>query len=1100
MFKQIPLLGELCVMGKTHSEGTEHNIYWNLGDKVGNPFEDSIYNVLVAEFKPFLYKDMKIKQTPRKCDEGRDIIIEFSCQTINLFGISFSKVEKGIATIYIECKSTNSCKSLRREKFFTSIDKGSKKDIDFYVLLTNSKIIPIDYYDAEELLAGRGKNGIKFILIDQYLIAQYLKNKNHDLGIIPSYEGEDTFYLQYQVYTDELDDNKYDIYFNFRNYDTNARNYTIDLLTDANWDTEEKSFSFSIDSNCACSKKISLICECENEYKDLIFKINSSQTETFINIKGINLTANYTPPFTGKYHQKILSSIYDNILKLNENRLFCLWGEAGIGKSRIIYELRKKLTEGYHDIYVESLVRNKSSTLAKIWNFLIKKKYISDDMENQCPQKLNDIIINCNSQCRVAIIIIDDFHNSSPEFIDQIKNLYHHNKPVIFILCGRTDYTAGNTAYYSFVQWTFDNLKEQQWVFEVKPLKSNETKNWIRTMVKDLPQEALNTICQLSNNNPLYVIQFIEYLLDEKIASVVNKNTVRIMDFGKLQAHDYLPIDIEDIYQKRINYLLSVSKENKTNYLRYLFVLILFNGQLTIKQTELNFDQDETIVSFLLKRGFISRQKNKYIFYHESLKIYVQRLLMENEHYKINLSNYMFSLSQKTLSGLSQYTKGRLYLWHNDLDKAIELFAPIIDLLRNINNISNLNIDFSLYEYFDDILQIFKNNDKYHELAKQTIKGKIYTTLHHYIPINAAIECDKCISYINSSPILKEDKEFLFTLSTQKAHALLNSGMNLEGELVLKELQAKWLVSPNAMDYKAVFDMLDRLCAVYIKFNCYDIACDYNELELRMSNGDNALSVLAYRTRSKMFYLNNAKKSEESLDKVDEILKSDISPRIQLNNNIYRAIVDLTYNIKNSYDEIIERIEDLTEIAAEQNLNRSNIQSNMVLAAAYLKRGTFEDLKIAKLKTKKAIDYSVRFGIPSYLWQLYNLLAIIDTKLKNNSNAIQKNFETAFDILNRQNLLYIGRQNLCYSNSLVISNFGFFLRRNAFQKNFNSKLSLVTYCESNVQVGTITNKRLTENELTKCYEKAQQKELLFFSSNSEKLLRDDETGYFIALT
>lgn len=1087
-------------MGKTHSEGTEHNVYWDLGDKVGNPFEDSIYNVLVAEFKPLLYKNMKIKQTPRKCDGGKDIIIEFSCQTINLFGISFSKVEKETATIYIECKSTNSCKPLRREKFMTSIDKGSKNDIDFYVLLTNSKIIPIDYYDAEELLVGRGNNGIKFVLIDQYLVAQYLKDKDHDLGIIPSYEGEDTFYLQYQVYTDELDGNKYDIYFNFRNYDKYARNYTIDLLTDANWDTEEKSFSFSIDSNCACSRKISLICEYENEYKDLIFKINSEQTETFINIKGLNLKADYTSPFTGKFHKKVLFSIYDNILKLNGNRLFCLWGEAGIGKTRIIYELRKKLIEGYHDIYVESLNRNNSSTITKIWNFLVEKKYISDDMANQCPTKLNDIILNCNNQSRVAIIIIDDFHNSSPELIDQIKNLYCHNKPVILILCGRTDYTAGNTAYYSFVQWTFDNLKDQQWVFEVTPLKANETKNWIRTMIKDLPQEALNTICQLSNNNPLYIIQFIEYLLDEKIASVVNKTTVRIMDFGKFQAHDYLPTDIKDIYRKRINYLLNVSKKDKTKYLRYLFVLILFNGQLSIRKTELYFDQDETIISFLLKRGFVLTQRNKYTFYHESLKLYVQKLLTENEQYKEEVSNYMFSLPKNALSGLPQYTKGRLYLWYNNLDKAIEIFTPIINSLKSVNNISNLDIDFSLYEYFDDILQIFKNDNEYRELIKQTIKGKIYTTLHHYIPINAVIECDKYISYINSSPVLKDDNQKLpFTLLTQKAHALLNSGMNLEGELVLKELQAKWLVSSNEMEPEAVFDMLDRLCSVYIKFNCYDIACNYSELELRVSDGNNNLSAIAYRTRSKLFYLNNLEKSIESLNKVDEILKTDASPRIQLNNDIYRAIVDLTYNIS-SYDEIIKRIEGLTETADELNLHRSNIQSNMVLAAAYLKRGTFEDLKIAKQKTQKAIDYSVRFGIPSYLWQLYNLLAIIDTKLKNNSNAIQKSFETAFDILNRQNLLYIGRQSLCYSNSLVISNFAFFLRRNAFQKNFNSKLSLVTYCESNAQVGTITNKHLTENELTKCYEKAQQKELLFSSTNSEKLFRDEETGYFIALT
>ena len=1090
-------------MGKTHSEGTEHNVYWNLGNKAGNPFEDSIYNVLIAEFKSFLYKNMKIKQTPRKGDGGKDIIIEFSCQTINLFGVSFSKAEKETATIYIECKSTNSCKPLRREKFMTSIDKGSKNDIDFYVLLTNSKIIPIDYYDVEKLLVSRGNNRIKFVLIDQYLIAQYLKDKDHDLGIIPAYEGEveDAFYLQYQVYNDELDDNKYDIYFNFRNYDKYTRNYTINLLTDENWDTSEKSFSFSIDPNCACSKKISLVCEYENEYKDLIFKVNSEQTETFINIQGINLKASYVPPFTGKSHQKILSSIYDNIIDPNANRLFCLWGESGIGKTRTIYELKKKLIGGYHDIYEESLNNNNSLTLIKIWDFLVGKKYISGDMKNQCSTKLDSIILNCNHQSRMAIIIIDDFHNSSPELIEQIKELHCHDKPVVLILCGRTDYTAGNTAYYSFVQWTFDTLKEQQYVFEVKSLKTNETKNWIRTMIEDLPKEALDTICQLGNNNPLYVMQFIEYLLDEKIASVVNKTTFRITDFGKFQSHDYLPIDIQDIYQKRINYLLNVSRKNKTNYLRYLFILILFNGQLSIRKTELYFDPDETIISFLIESGFVSTQRNKYTFYHESLKLYVKKMLMENEQYKKELSNYMLSLPQNALADLSQYTKGRLYLWHDNLDQAIEIFTPIINLLKSVNNISNLDIDFSLYEYFDDILQIFKNSSDYRKLVKQTIKGKVYATLHHYIPINAVIECDKHIAYINSSPIFKEDNQNLsFTLLTQKAHALLNSGMNLEGELVLKELQAKWLVSSNEFEPEAVFDMLDRLCAVYIKFNCYDMAYNYSELELRASNGNDDLSAIAYRTRSKLFYLNDFAKSLESLNKVDKILKTNASPRIQLNNDIYRTIVDLTYNVQDSYDAIIERLEALTEIAAKQNLNRSNIQSNMVLASAYLKRGTFEDLKIAKQKTQKAIDYSVRFGIPSYLWQLYNLLAIIDTKLKNTSNAIQKSFETAFDILNRQNLLYIGRQNLCYSNSLVISNFGFFLRRNAFQKNFNAKLSLVTYCESDSQIGTITNKHLTESELTKCYEKAQQKELLFSSTKSEKLLRDEETGYFIALT
>ncbi len=403
----------------------------------------------------------------------------------------------------------------------------------------------------------------------------------------------------------------------------------------------------------------------------------------------------------------------------------------------------------------------------------------------------------------------------------------------------------------------------------------------------------------------------------------------------------------------------------------------------------------------------------------------------------------MLKIPERALENIPQYSMGRLYLWNGNIKKAFEIFSPLIDSIRNIKNISNVEIDASTYEYFDDILQIFIEKEEYIELAKKrTINGKIYITLHHFIPINAANECDKSISYINSSAFLREDKKFIHALLTQKAHSLLNSGMNIEGELVLKELLSKWLVSPEEFDLKSVFDMLDRLCAIYIKFNCYDMAYNYSHLEFETAKKckDDSLIAIAHRTRSKLFYLNDLEECQYSLDKVDELLKMTPSSRIQLNNNIYRAIVDLTYNTKANFDEIINRIENLATTASKQNLNRADIQSNMVLSAAYLKRGTFSDLQIAKQKIKKAINYSIRYGIPSYMWQLYNLLAIVDTKLKTDNNKIKQSFEMSFDILNRQHLLYVGRNDLCYSNILAISNIGFFCA------NMYSKKHLMQEC------------------------------------------------------
>ncbi len=1093
-------------MGITQKIGAEHNVYWNLGNLIGNKFEDAIFSILLSEYREFLGKNVFIEQTERRSDYGKDIIIKFSSDFLSLFNVRFSRNDKKSALIYIECKSSNSTHALRREKFKTSIERASRDEIDYYVLLTNSKILAIDYYEEEQLLNSMH---IKFVLIDQYLLAKFLNDKNYTiLGETPLYRGKVGFYGEYQVYSNKSNLNQYDIYFNFRNYNQYARMFTIRLLTDVNWDTDDRSFSFVLDANLACSKKISLLYDLGTDYAPPTFKVEAHKFETFISIKGIGLEENYIPEFIGKRHRKIVSKIETNIKCPNANKIFCLWGDAGIGKTRIVHELSKRISQQQFDICECPLKKNNDKTIKDIQKFLFNKKYITEKTNTSKIADLYDVILDCKHIVKSAIIFIDDVHNGSPELIKQLKKIFQSSycAPVIFILCGRTDYTAGNTEYYSFVQWTFEHLKMNTCVWNVKPLRQTETKEMIRTMIDDIPEEALNTICSRSQNNPLYIIQFIEYLLDERIAYVVNRNTVGIIDPGNFQFHNYLPYKIADIYQKRIEYLINVGEKEKLDYLKFLFVLAIFNGQISTYTAEVYFDRSGLVTSFLCEKRFISKQNNNYIFHHESLMLYIQKILLNSDEYKEATANYFLTLPEEAMLTLPTYTQGRLYGWSNDLEKALDIFEPMIMSLKETNNFSNTNIDLQFYEYLDDVLSLIKDNSEYYEIARIIINSKIYITLHHFIPMNAIVQCNQCLEEILKSPSLKQDKKLINSILAQKAHSLLNTGKNLEGELILKELQVKWLICKADFDIKTTFDMLDRLCAIYIKFNCYALAYDYNKLELNIAkaNEDDSLSIIAYRTRSKLFYLNDPDECRISLDTVDKLLEQSPSNRIKVNNNIYRNIFNLSNAISDDYDEIIYEIETLAEISVKQELNRASIQSNMVLAAAYLKRGTKSDLRSAKQRAHTAINYSIRFGIPSYMWQLYNLLAIIDTRLGASTNKIKQHFETTFDILHKQGLLYIGRDKLCYSNILAISNIGIFLSRHSFQKTFNARMSLVAYHKDKMtnESTRIQNKsrRLSKSDLSILYEKANNQELLFCSRDTTKLLRDNETNYYIALT
>lgn len=1088
-------------MGNTQSAGEEHNLQWKIGDDLGNKFEDKIYYFLLSELKEYLNTSVGLRQTDRINDCGKDIVIESLRDSLSIFNISFPKRNREKSTIYIECKSTDS-KILRREKFIPSIEKGKKDHVDYYVLLTNAKINAVDYYEADELLRNEGT---EFILIDQYLLAKAIKYKYPDLfGDIPLYNGSEDFYVTYQVYPDSKENNKYDIYFNFRNYGQQTHLYEISLITNVNWNTVERSVSFTIDPNKAYAKKISVECGCENDYKTLLFKIVYGSSESFVSITGINIRESFTPNFIGKERNEIVTSMVTSIINPRTQKLYCLWGDAGIGKTRIIHEVSAKIKDSLFDYFECSVKNDNLKVVDEIRTFLLKNKYISEFDAKKCGNNLYNIISNTRKMLKTAVIFIDDFHNCGQALIEQVKKLYKHSNPVILIICGRTDYTEGDTEYYSFVHWSFTTLIQEKYVWDVKPLRDDETECLIKSMINGIPQEAVKTICKKSGNNPLYIVQFIEYLLDEKIAHIVNRNTIGIVDIAKFKARDSIPDAINEIYEKRICNLIQCANEKNIDYLEFLFVLAVFNGQLSISTAKKSFDTNNEKADFLQIRKFIVQKNNKYEFYHESILLYVQNMLKKNKKYRVGIAKYLLSFQSEALSNLPHFTKGRLYLWNGDNNKALKVFKPIVDDISQTDNISNIEIDTGIYEYLDDILELFRDNEQYRELIKKIIQIKIYIILHHFVPMNAVKECNSCLNYISKSQNLKDDVKLTYTILSQKAHSLLNSGMNLDGELILKELQAKWLLAKEFFDYQTEFDMMDRLCAVYIKFNCHEIAADYSSLELLTAKNSNnyALEAIAYRTRSKLFYLNNKIECYKSLDAVDKCLKKSPSFRIEVNNNIYRAIVDLTYDTSKNYDKIIDNIKALVSITLQHNLNRGIIQSHMVLSAAYLKRGNHEDIVLAKKIATTAIDYSIRLGIPSYLWQLYNILGIIDTRLKQNTNTIKQDFETAFDILDKQNLLYIGKGELCFSNILAISNIGIFLSKHSFQKYFNQKMSMITYSEISVTDMAIEHKNqgFTKDELIVLYEKATNKELLFSHSKPAKLLRDDKTKYFIALT
>ena len=1083
-------------MYTVESFGINHNSTWELEDKDGHAFEDKIYKAILMDLKEEISNEnVYVSQTPGSNDGGKDIIIE-SYKDIKLFGINYKCYEKNKIIIYFECKSTKN--ELRFEKIIGNAVKSKYDEIDYFTLATNSTINPNAYYLIENELKPYD---IEFVLIDQYLLAKHI-NKNH-IGLfelIPEYKSNgknDNYYIEYQISPYSNNEyNGYEIVFLFRNYGKSNYHCRFSLITNVNWEMEERMLEFIISPNLAISKKVHLKNDNADDFNSLVFKIESNIDNTTLQIQHIDLKETFEPPFIGEMRKNICDNVVENVKDPNGNILFCFWGEAGIGKTRIVKEIFKKLNNSLFDIYETHINKNNEKTANDILKFLEKKQYVS---KNNC--EINDfsnVISSSNNYVKTALIFIDDFHYATKEFIEQIKEIHKSNNTTVrFIICGRTDYSYGNCDYYSFVEWTKSNLTPNDTVWTISPLKDKEIRNLILIMIDKIPKSALDVLVQKSNNNPLFVVQYVEYLLGEKLAYIVNRNSIGIIDPSSFSTKSYIPDKISDIYKLRLNHLNKI--EDGQNLLTLLLVIGLYDGELN-RDILLRYYDDFTLIEKLIKLRFIVFKNNCYRFVHESLFIYISELTKNK--YSSKISKYILSIDD-TEKTFNKYRLGRLYLWSKKIKKAELQFDDIVNAIEKNENISNLNIDMNMYDYLYDVYNVYKNNSKYESLLEKTIKTRIYITLHHLMPYNAVLECDRCIKLIDENMIITNKEVLINAILAQKAHALLNSGKNHDGFLILNEIQSRFLMDNKSVDDKALFDVYDRLLAIYIKFNIFSIAKNYAKLEMTVANNqdNHALQIIAHRTHSKLYYFQDYEKCKHHINEVYNILMICPTTRIKLNNKVYEYIVEMTYDKINNYLVAKKDLENILLEARNSCLNRTEIQAEMVLAALIIKYGEKKDLKSALSHIEIAINNSITYGINSYLWQLYNLKAIIQTKFEVKPNNIFQTFETVFDILINQNLNYIGNRDLCYSNILALSNIFIFLSQNVPEDSFNLQISKIKFSgEITSDSFKFSDNRLDLNEKHIQYERSKSKQLLFVKEQPQNILRDCETGYFIALS
>ena len=982
----------------------------------GSDFENKMHKLISNYIQNYFIQGLRLKKTPNTRDDGKDMIITSPVEFV-LWGKEFKhKNRKDKITVYLECKSTKDIR-VSRDKFSHNILVANDSKIDYFVLITNKCITPEAYYLA---MTNAEENGYEFVLFDKILLNIFTSN-----NYVPS--SEET--ISYQIMTGlENGENRLDIFLLFQNHSSQTQLFKYNLKSNRNWKLSEESLNKFIEPYSCMAVKVTALKEYNDGIDNLLLKVEYDNNTKTVSINGSNVKYVFETPLVGQQHKNLINLFSDKILNNFQKLIVHIHGEAGIGKTRI----------------KDEIVRNIQDCGIDIFEFhCMEKKQENDKKEFIFGMKERGIISNFPNPYSRYVVILEDFHYASHCLVDYIIHCSDpsvlFDNPISFIILGRNDDTIFNKEYIRFTEFS----KGSQFIFddEIEKLESNDCIALIKTIIKEVPQKVLDDICYAAENNPFYIIQFIEYLLENKLVNIANRNTVGIINAATFKEKIYIPRNIEELLEKRINLL-----KKQIGVLAYDFLLILaFKKNLCASELfdEL-FDLDKNAKEYLLQHHFIKTDSTKQniIFEHENIYQYCAKLLStdcySNEIYKkIYKTNIIFK-------SLNKFERGKVYYKNKLYDEALESYQEIIKQVKLFDNVAAINMPFYYLEYIDDIYYIFLKRKEY-EMCEKCILSVLYISLHNISNGYATCNIKSIEKKIKENH--KNNYKLQISYKQMKMHYYMQCGNNLKAFQLGSELFAlerynnSDLFSPDVR-----FNLFDRMSSLYNQLNHKELAELYNKLafDVAKRENNNTFFALSYMTSSKICFFENPDKSLEHMQNAQKYISCIKNTRLSCHNQL--SIISARFLIKPNVDksDLLQEVKEQLNIANEIQYPIAQIRSYYLMAVLlYCQLSETVDWDLIISYLDKAIELCIYNASIKFLPNIYNMKAIVANNLKKSTDLIFKYYNTMLLYLKQQNQLFLGNFDFTYSNVINLTNYALFLLKNNGENEYYNFMSQI---------------------------------------------------------
>ncbi len=1068
---------------------------WDL-NMSGFEFEEHVSSVIEYSLAEYYEKELKIERTPRTRDSGKDLIIR-SIVPFSLFGKKFDLKGKSSICIYIEFKSSNNNK-IGLDKFSKNILLANHSGIDYFILITNQTIVPFSHYEANH---NAIENGYEFFLVDQFILAKFLDFHNALFGnyALPLEHFE--LSADYQLNHGKRNGLPYlELYLRFRNYSENPQICKFQLKSDRNWLLSETQFEVFLDAGNSICKCIGVTKEYFDGIDDILVDVMLNENLKKIIINGRFVDYDFETPLVGTYHKEIISSIVSRGQNNTNFHMINLRGEAGIGKTRILDEASKKISQSGIKIFHFICTEHETKSTEELLN-----SYIADSIPQYKLRALIDLT-NIPMHFNRYAIVIEDIHNADKSLFSLLKKFSTSNfyTPFIIITAGRDDYSVYNQSYFTYLSWLENEKNENINNYKIKKLTDVECKNMIRSIIIEAPEYVINKIHKASENNPFYVCQFIEYMLETKLMYLMNRNAVGITNVTTFAKKLYIPSSVQDLIRARFDNIADLT--NGTDLQLFLLLLGLYGIEAPKRIYNLYFgDENFETINILYKRHFLKITHNDNItFDHENIFLFIREILKSKNTIE-KVADFLVSCNE-LLEQYSDLQKAVIYFHVGDFHRSESLLQIAITEISNIKNISSCNLTPKYFETYETIYEIASKNNNLN-LQRNTLLASMYIALHSLSVARGGIVIEKILEIIKEHHA--NDMPLHLTAMQMQAHLFMQSDRISQAKKLLLELLAQERKDEALFNDETRFDLFDRISSVYIQENHKELAMLYNQLSYKIAERlqDAKLLTLSKILSAKIRFYRDFQEALALMNEAKALLSSDVSPRISCHNDLGILTANIV-NDSTKFDKLNyfkNEGQRLLELAMEVEYPIAIIRSHYLLAAIYYIGNSTEEREQAKKHIDAGISDSIQNGIAKMMPSLYCLRAIIAASDGSSSETIYKYFQTMLHHMRQCDQFFLGALDFTYNNIILLTNYAIFLCEYGLESEVYQFLSEIKYYGSNGTCDFKCDKNKScfyscqrnIDVFKKNYESVKKGRLLFVGKDILYSVRDTFTDFYI---